>query len=875
MERICQVLETILGEKDKVCACCELSVGKCTWCTRAIGYHRCQRLVAAHSLSLCDIRAYAWKRHSLYDAEGFDIQVCVLQMLGRSAPKQEIADMLDNLYENNYLKLDKYSYWMRFLSEQSNTFIDKGSVTTKPNHTPILQSSAAPWRLQDRKTLLANLARLEDKMQNVWDSRDGVYKKWNEFTPPRSIPAQYKAFQQLKYRFQDPTQFIAVALVAPAGFGKSELLSAWLHFLEERGVCWEPLGITGIAAAQLSGRTVHNFALLRADGSTSILTSDIARQHLRHVQGLLIDEAFMAEDELLSSLFEVLQEVPLLESLRRVDEPYGFLLTGHRDLIICGDPRQLTPASGRMPFWGTTTFANLFEIFRLDLDRRHEKDVHMQSIKEKFAWGGVQDLPTDSDANPWPVDADVFDLVADGYIRGWGLNGHTVDLDVGTALFPRRADVKRWNDSCVEQIEREFGTECEALDVHGYDPRNGNIVEAADKTSAGGIQTPQILKLRTCPKHRQRLMLLSNLDISSRWANATRVRTLAVNSWSHCVQKLERMENGKHSAKQLTLSDRVAYPDFNVRVVRDEESTLAKTVRYNALDCTSVPVQTDKSSQSYQEWRQVQATLSYALTIHKCQGLTMPVTYPALVNVFGFGMAYTIATRTPYAWNMLFIGVPPQDVLSKILHKGPDQLCLIERKKKELLFLLSNENALRNELHRRVQAGEFDLQTIGEELIRRNVELSDETDNEMMQQLAFDDLLSKLRIWLADWAERLDVEEGLRVMVKVSEGFKLRNGNVHIYENRGEFPKLARVLQGDAKDRQRIKYYKQIATDWMLNPTVDVLANCRLDRPTLPTRDYSKQKKSCEDFGSLLGYANDGYCVPRECFPAPPQDFEW
>ena len=78
---------------------------------------------------------------------------------------------------------------------------------------------------------------------------------------------------------------------------------------------------------------------------------------------------------------------------------------------------------------------------------------------------------------------------------------------------------------------------------------------------------------------------------------------------------------------------------------------------------------TETSSQNRTELRQVPLTLAYGLTIHKCQGITIPVSYPSLNDIFGFGMPYTLLTRTPFSDNMLFIGVPPKDIFEKLLQR--------------------------------------------------------------------------------------------------------------------------------------------------------------------------------------------------------------
>ena len=86
--------------------------------------------------------------------------------------------------------------------------------------------------------------------------------------------------------------------------------------------------------------------------------------------------------------------------------------------------------------------------------------------------GGTIPLDNADPESSWTVDQDVEDFVVDGYLRGWGLTGQNVSLDVGVALFPRRADVDRWTIDAVLQIERKFGESCEGVDVHSCDPRN-------------------------------------------------------------------------------------------------------------------------------------------------------------------------------------------------------------------------------------------------------------------------------------------------------------------------------------------------------------------------------------------------------------------
>ena len=65
-------------------------------------------------------------------------------------------------------------------------------------------------------------------------------------------------------------------------------------------------------------------------------------------------------------------------------------------------------------------------MFRLHEDRRHERDLGMQGIKELLAWGGCQPEHHTDVEKDWPVDESLFDFVVGGYLRGWGMSGKMV-----------------------------------------------------------------------------------------------------------------------------------------------------------------------------------------------------------------------------------------------------------------------------------------------------------------------------------------------------------------------------------------------------------------------------------------------------------------
>ena len=98
-------------------------------------------------------------------------------------------------------------------------------------------------------------------------------------------------------------------------------------------------------------------------------------------------------------------------------------------------------------------------------------------------------------------------------------------------------------------------------------------------------------------------MLLSNLDIAGGWANGTRVRLLANDSWSNqanATSKLHKTIDDKqhvsYTTHKLTLDDN---KEFLVRVIKDEASTTSKDFRYKPSDITQVSPKADAGKSTY------------------------------------------------------------------------------------------------------------------------------------------------------------------------------------------------------------------------------------------------------------------------------------
>ena len=214
-------------------------------------------------------------------------------MLDHARPLLTITGMLDNLLEHGQIDEAKHAELHRLVLARTGRVLDTDPLYPVPNQTTVLSHGTLRALRSDPEVLRKKAAAFERKLQLRWDDTQGSYRLWSEI-PGMPLPSQYVAFQQLKLRFEQGAPILA-AVVAPAGFGKSELIAAWRCFTELSGACWQAVAVTGVAATQVAGATLHNFLRMQTDGSTAILKFPEERQRLEAVQGIILDEAMMAE----------------------------------------------------------------------------------------------------------------------------------------------------------------------------------------------------------------------------------------------------------------------------------------------------------------------------------------------------------------------------------------------------------------------------------------------------------------------------------------------------------------------------------------------------------------------------------------------------
>lgn len=148
-----------------------------------------------------------------------------------------------------------------------------------------------------------------------------------------------------------------VFITGQGGVGKSELVKKICEWFEERGKCIHVTALTGIAALNVKGKTLHRWAGI---GLGEGKPDDLLRKVRRHPKGranwvntaiLVIDEVSMLSPELFTKLDYIGRNI------RMIDAPFGGM-----QLIFCGDFCQLGPVPVdaycfQSPLWAECDFA--------------------------------------------------------------------------------------------------------------------------------------------------------------------------------------------------------------------------------------------------------------------------------------------------------------------------------------------------------------------------------------------------------------------------------------------------------------------------------------------------------------------------------------
>jgi hypothetical protein len=167
-------------------------------------------------------------------------------------------------------------------------------------------------------------------------------------------------------------------VTGPGGTGKSFLLKALQAWCDYSGFKPLLLAPTGLAANNVSGKTIHSTLSLFTNGSTynsSIFSGEQGRAiDLRQVKVLIIDECSMVDSQLFGFVSSIFAR------LHQNSKPFGNI-----HVILFGDLMQLPPVSSlkifHSPIW------RLFHPLFLRKPQRQVGDLHFFNILNKIRFG--------------------------------------------------------------------------------------------------------------------------------------------------------------------------------------------------------------------------------------------------------------------------------------------------------------------------------------------------------------------------------------------------------------------------------------------------------------------------------------------------------
>jgi ATP-dependent DNA helicase PIF1 len=403
-----------------------------------------------------------------------------------------------------------------------------------------------------------------------------------------------------------------------AGCGKSVVVKLIAKLLQHEVTA--VTAMTGMAALQVSGRTIHSWSGVGLYEPTKPHSdyikklSKMAAKRWRECKTLIIDEVSMLD----ANFFECLDAVG--RYARNDQRPFGGI-----QLVLCGDFMQLPPVSKndqpkvdmlfRSKLYRESRFISVVVLTQLFRQRgddglaRYLNEIRSGDISDE----ALEALQATANQPPAP---------GGEYVR----------------LRPRRDDVKRVNDRHFAALGDLMTATYRAYDMIGEQ-------RTTHKDDFNGVD--HIVELRVGA----RVMLRKNISAT------------LVNGSCGVVEKLVAM-NALHDclmADEIDLLRRLNAT--HCPVVRFDSHKTAQFVIPQEFSLTNAKGQKESRLQ-------LPLVLAWAITIHKSQGMTLERVDVDLSGVFEKGQAYVALSRAKSLAGLRIVGLSPGIVKADSIAKG-------------------------------------------------------------------------------------------------------------------------------------------------------------------------------------------------------------
>ena len=405
-----------------------------------------------------------------------------------------------------------------------------------------------------------------------------------------------------------------VFITGGAGVGKSFIVHKIVSLLRKQGRRVAVTASTGIAAVNVNGSTLHSFAGIGIDKETKEVLADKAykqyttRKRWQQTDVLLIDEVSMVS----ANFFDTLNWVGMRLRGSEVNgqamvNPMPF---GGIKIIAVGDLFQLPPVERENSFvfesaaWGKMNFV------KIKLERVwRQRDPDFVHLLRELRLGSISDenfAKLEACNRPLDVSDDILP----------------------TKLYPHRRSVDSENKKFFDQLGGAI-VQYNAIDFCSSEKARSYLGKLNND-----VGVPSILET----KLRMQVMLKTNINIKAGLCNGSRGVVIGYVDFSEWYQKQSQQEiRIKYGGNVGPLEE-----------FRQNHVHLPKVLFANGMEqvippqCWERKVLGNKASVSR---LQIPLIPAWALTIHKCQGMSLDKVHINLLNSFGCGMTYVALSR--------------------------------------------------------------------------------------------------------------------------------------------------------------------------------------------------------------------------------------
>jgi len=378
-----------------------------------------------------------------------------------------------------------------------------------------------------------------------------------------------------------------ILLTGPAGSGKSFCLKALFNFLEDEGISISKTALTGVAALNIGGSTLHSWAGIglakeELDELLKIVRyNKKATTRIKKARILFVDEISMAS----ASLIEKLDSI--FKLIRKSEKPFGGL-----QMIFVGDFLQLPPV-----FKSSVNEQELGFAFKAKAWKRAEiKTISLKEIKRQNSNSDFAKM-----LNLIRVgDASMIHLLKDR------INFKFKDDGIKPVrIFCKNIDVTRINQLELDKIQGQEYT------FFAYDSGSEHHIKFLDKN----CKAPTNLKLKIGAQ----VMLLTNVDVDLGLVNGS-------------IGVVERVGSGT-----------VGTGYVDVLFANGQRHSITKSKWEIKED--ELGIDGKIRSKSIAKREQIPLCLAWATTVHKSQGSTINRAEVDVSEAFTAGQVYVALSR--------------------------------------------------------------------------------------------------------------------------------------------------------------------------------------------------------------------------------------